>query len=46
MLKDKEISRQTIIEDLTDLKAVGNLHESLEWLTYKLRKTFGLLTSQ
>jgi len=45
MLKDKEISRQTIIEDLTDLKAVANLHESLEWLTNKLRKTFGLLTS-
>lgn len=40
-----QLTRNNIIEDSSDIKALGNLHESLEWLTVKLRKTFGLLSS-
>ena len=41
-----DLTKANIIEDPSDIKALGNLHESLEWLTVKLRKTFGLLSSR
>lgn len=45
-LLNLNLTKSNIIDDPSDIKALGNLHESLEWLTVKLRKTFGLLSSR
>ena len=36
-LLEKSLSKENIIEDSSDIKALANLHESLEWLTLRLR---------
>jgi exocyst complex component 4 len=46
MLLDKNLTKENCIEDSSDMKALANLHESLEWLTLRLRKTFGRLNSE
>ena len=46
MLLKKTLTKENCIEDTSDIKALANLHESLEWLNLRLRKTFGRLNSE
>lgn len=46
-LGDKLIPPQDILRDVSDLKALANMHESLEWLAGRTKSAFGnLSTSQ
>ncbi|XP_078533596.1 exocyst complex component 4 [Lissotriton helveticus] len=42
-LGDKLIPQNEILHDVSDLKALANLHESLEWLAGRLKAAFGNL---
>ncbi|KAJ1162768.1 hypothetical protein NDU88_003233 [Pleurodeles waltl] len=42
-LGDKLIPQNEILHDVSDLKALANLHESLEWLAGRLKSAFGNL---
>lgn len=46
-LGDKLIPPQDILRDVSDLKALANMHESLEWLAGRTKSAFSnLSTSQ
>lgn len=46
-LGDKLIPPQDILRDVSDLKALANMHESLEWLAGRTKSAFAnLSTSQ
>ncbi|CAN8210476.1 unnamed protein product [Coccothraustes coccothraustes] len=44
-LGDKLIPQQEILRDVSDLKALANLHESLEWLAARTRAAFCSLSA-
>ncbi|XP_039617296.1 exocyst complex component 4 isoform X2 [Polypterus senegalus] len=44
-LGDKLIPQNEILRDVSDLKALANLHESLEWLAGRLKGFFSNLTA-
>lgn len=45
LLLDQQLKKENVIEDTSDMKALANLHESLEWLNLRLRKTFARLNA-
>ncbi|XP_023592896.1 exocyst complex component 4 isoform X3 [Trichechus manatus latirostris] len=44
-LGDKLIPPQDILRDVSDLKALANMHESLEWLAGRMKSAFSNLSS-
>ncbi|KAL8222471.1 UNVERIFIED_CONTAM: Exocyst complex component 4 [Gekko kuhli] len=42
-LGDKLIPEQEILRDVSDLKALANMHESLEWLSSRMKAAFSNL---
>ncbi|XP_008627084.1 PREDICTED: LOW QUALITY PROTEIN: exocyst complex component 4 [Corvus brachyrhynchos] len=44
-LGDKLIPQQEILRDVSDLKALANLHESLEWLAGRTKAAFSSLSA-
>ncbi|XP_009288709.1 PREDICTED: exocyst complex component 4 [Aptenodytes forsteri] len=44
-LGDKLIPQQEILRDVSDLKALANMHESLEWLAGRTKAAFSNLSS-
>lgn len=42
-LGDKLIPQQEILRDVSDLKALANMHESLEWLSNRMKAAFSNL---
>ncbi|XP_058661243.1 exocyst complex component 4 isoform X2 [Ammospiza caudacuta] len=44
-LGDKLIPQQEILRDVSDLKALANLHESLEWLAARTKAAFSSLSA-
>lgn len=42
-LGDKLIPQNEILRDVSDLKALANLHESMEWLAGRLKTFFANL---
>ncbi|XP_038608130.1 exocyst complex component 4 isoform X2 [Tachyglossus aculeatus] len=44
-LGDKLIPQQEILRDVSDLKALANMHESLEWLAGRTRAAFSNLST-
>lgn len=42
-LGDKLIPQNEILRDVSDLKALANLHESMEWLAARLKTFFATL---
>lgn len=44
-LGDKLIPPQDILRDVSDLKALANMHESLEWLAGRIKAAFSNLSS-
>lgn len=42
-LGDKLIPQNEILRDVSDLKALANLHESMEWLAGRLKTFFATL---
>lgn len=42
-LGDKLIPQNEILRDVSDLKALANLHESMEWLAARLKAFFATL---
>ena len=42
-LGDKLIPQNEILRDVSDLKALANLHESMEWLALRLKMFFANL---
>lgn len=42
-LGDKLIPQNEILRDVSDLKALANLHESMEWLAARLKAFFSAL---
>lgn len=42
-LGDKLIPQNEILRDVSDLKALANLHESMEWLAGRLKAFFAAL---
>ncbi|XP_050181185.1 exocyst complex component 4 [Myiozetetes cayanensis] len=44
-LGDKLIPQQEILRDVSDLKALANMHESLEWLAGRAKGAFSSLSS-
>ncbi|XP_048357432.1 exocyst complex component 4-like [Sphaerodactylus townsendi] len=42
-LGDKLIPQQEILRDVSDLKALANMHESLEWLSSRMKAAFSNL---
>uniref|UniRef100_A0A8D2L106 Exocyst complex component Sec8 n=1 Tax=Varanus komodoensis TaxID=61221 RepID=A0A8D2L106_VARKO len=43
-LGDKLIPQQEILRDVSDLKALANMHESLEWLSGRMKTAFSNLS--
>ena len=44
-LGDKLIPQQEILRDVSDLKALANMHESLEWLAGRTKAAFSNLSA-
>lgn len=44
-LGDKLIPQQEILRDVSDLKALANMHESLEWLAGRTKAAFSSLSA-
>lgn len=44
-LGDKLIPPQDILRDVSDLKALANMHESLEWLAGRTKSAFSSLST-
>ncbi|KAM6152366.1 exocyst complex component 4 [Erethizon dorsatum] len=44
-LGDKLIPPQDILRDVSDLKALANMHESLEWLAGRMKSAFSTLST-
>ncbi|XP_026547402.1 exocyst complex component 4-like [Notechis scutatus] len=42
-LGDKLIPQPEILQDVSDLKALANMHESLEWLSGRVKSAFSSL---